>query len=304
MMSRNGIVLGIVILLFVVGGLVFVFHKEQETLPVKPAPDLEKPETETFTSPRIERIGESVEKRPIDVVSFGDGPTHLLFIGGIHGGYEWNSVLLAYQAIDYLTDHSEEIPSNLTVDIIPALNPDGLFAVTKKEGRFTHEDVQEGGPLGTGRVNAHGIDLNRNFGCKWKPTSMWRGKEMSAGSKPFSEPEAQTLKNFVEKTRPDAVVFWHSQANAVYASECENGILPRTRDIMNVYGDASGYAKVESFDAYPITGDAEGWLASINIPAITVELATHQTIEWEKNKAGMDALIELFSRASSTAQQN
>ncbi|KKT32826.1 MAG: Permease, partial [Candidatus Moranbacteria bacterium GW2011_GWF2_44_10] len=74
----------------------------------------------------------------------------------------------------------------------------------------------------------------------------------------------------------------HSQANAVYASECKNGILPKTLDIMNIYAHAAGYPAVKSFDAYAITGDAEGWLASINIPAITVELKTHETIEWDK----------------------
>ncbi|MDA1334643.1 MAG: hypothetical protein O2794_01340 [bacterium] len=48
------------------------------------------------------------------------------------------------------------------------------------------------------------------------------------------------------------------------------------------------------FDAYEITGDAEGWLASINIPAITVELKTHETIEWSQNKAGIEALFKYY----------
>jgi len=93
---------------------------------------------------------------------------------------------------------------------------------------------------------------------------------------------------------PDAVIFWHSQSNAVYASECEDGILPKTLAIMNVYSHASEYLAVESFDHYEITGDAEGWLASINIPAITVELSSHETIEWERNLAGIKALFEYY----------
>jgi hypothetical protein len=89
-------------------------------------------------------------------------------------------------------------------------------------------------------------------------------------------------------------VFWHSQANAVYASECENGILAETLAIMNAYATAANYQAVDAFDAYEITGDAEGWLASIGIPAITVELSTHETIEWEKNLAGAKALFEYY----------
>ena len=64
---------------------------------------------------------------------------------------------------------------------------------------------------------------------------------------------------------------------------------------MNVYVKSSGYPAVKSYDAYGLTGDAEGWLASIDIPAITVELKTHQTIEWDKNLAGIKKLLEYFS---------
>jgi hypothetical protein len=85
-------------------------------------------------------------------------------------------------------------------------------------------------------------------------------------------------------------------ANNVYGSECENGILPGTLALMNVYADAGNYGKVPKFDAYPITGDVEGWLASIDIPAVTVELETRNSIEWERNLAGTIASIELFSQ--------
>jgi hypothetical protein len=88
---------------------------------------------------------------------------------------------------------------------------------------------------------------------------------------------------------------WHSQGDAVYASECENGILPETLSVMRAYATASGYTPHESFDAYPITGDAEGWLASIGIPAVTVELSTHETVEWEQNLRGVTALLEQYS---------
>ncbi|KKS18432.1 MAG: Peptidase M14, carboxypeptidase A, partial [Parcubacteria group bacterium GW2011_GWC1_41_7] len=73
-------------------------------------------------------------------------------------------------------------------------------------------------------------------------------------------------------------------------------ILPQTLDIMNVYAHAAGYPAVKSFDAYEVHGDSEGWLASIGIPALTVELSTHDTIEWDKNLAGIEALFTYFSR--------
>jgi len=90
-------------------------------------------------------------------------------------------------------------------------------------------------------------------------------------------------------------VFWHSQAGAVYASECTEGILPDTLAITHAYAEAAGYRAVESFDAYEVHGDSEGWLASIGIPAITVELTTHETIEWEENLAGASALVSYYA---------
>ena len=242
-----------------------------------------------------ETIGLSVEGRPIEAYTYGSGTKHLVFMGGIHGGYEWNSVVLAYEFLDYLENTSGTLPAGLTVTVIPSANPDGVFNVVGKEGRFAVGDVPTSQSVqAAGRFNANKVDLNRNFDCKWQPKSTWREVEVSAGTAPFSEPEAAALRDFILRNPPTAAIFWHSQANAVYASECEDGILPETRAIMNAYSRASGYPAVDTFDAYEVTGDAEGWLTSIGIPAITVELKTHETIEWDENLAGIKALFEYY----------
>jgi predicted deacylase len=243
-------------------------------------------------------IGNSIEKRKIEAYSYGIGTKEILFVGGIHGGYEWNSVILAYKFIEYLNSNKNIISENIKITIIPSANPDGLYKVIPKTGVLTISDI----PTSTkqeqenARFNVNNVDLNRNFGCKWKPESTWRGKKVSAGTSAFSEPEAQAIKNYVEKNKPVAVIFWHSQSNAVYASECTNGILPETINIMNAYSFASGYSPIKTFDSYEITGDAEGWLASVNIPAITVELKTHETIEWQQNLAGFNAILNYYNK--------
>lgn len=274
---------------------VFVFLGQREKPPVEQAPS---------PNPIYKVIGASVEGRKIESYTYlpageagGKGENKIVFVGGIHGGYEWNSVLLAYQLMDYLDTNPEIIPDSLTVTVIPSANPDGIFKVVGKEGRFAAADVSKDEKiLASGRFNAHEVDLNRNFDCKWKPKSTWQSKTVSAGFKAFSEPEAEALKNFVLENNPSAFVFFHSKSNAVYASECEDGILPETLNIMSAYSRASGYTAVKSFDAYEITGDAEGWLASINIPAITVELKTHDTVEWDKNLLGIKALFEYYGK--------
>ncbi len=288
--SKQVVIAGVALVLLCAWTLTFLGLSRKSTAPTAPPQTLKKNEAVH------ERIGLSVEGRSLDAYTYGSGKKHLLFVGGMHGGYEWNSVLLAYEFMDFLEAHPETLPSNLSVTVIPSLNPDGVYKVAHTEGRFNLTDVSsDEGTRAEGRFNAHSVDLNRNFDCKWRPEGTWKTKRVSAGSAPFSEPETMALKTFIEKETPSAVVFWHSQANAVYASECEKGILPETLALMSAYAKASGYPAVKSFDAYTVTGDAEGWLASVGIPAITVELSTHEAIEWERNRLGIEALFGYFS---------
>lgn len=260
----------------------------------KPVPKIPDLQTEQVF-PKKEVIGKSVEGRSIESFYFGKGEKKLVFVGGIHGGYEWNSVSLSYELADFLEKNQNVIPPDLSIVVIPSLNPDGVFKVTKKEGRFAVSDVSKDvGVLESARFNANNVDLNRNFDCNWQPESKWRSKTVSAGNNVFSEPEAKALRDFVTKIKPSVVVFYHSQANSVFASGCNGKILPETKEIMNLYAKATGYFASETFDSYAITGDAGDWLSSINIPSISVELKTHEDVEWSKNLLGIKALINHY----------
>lgn len=268
---------------------ILVVTKKSKDAPIAVAPQ----KTVETVSHRV--IGKSVEGRNIDAYVYGNGPTHLMFVGGIHGGYEWNSVLLAYKFMDYLKANPSFIPPNITIAVIPSANPDGIYRVIKKEGRFTAENIPSSREIvESGRFNANNVDLNRNFDCKWKPKGTWKNRIVSAGTGVFSEPEAIAIRDFVYDFSPASAIFWHSKAGAVYASKCEDGILSKTLDIMNVYARAGGYMAIKSFDAYEVSGDAEAWLASINIPAITVEFETHEIMEWERNLAGIEAVLNYY----------
>ncbi len=295
--SKQVVIAVLALALLCSGALVFLGFSRTPHVPIVPTQTLKKDEA------IHKSIGISVQGRSLDAYTYGTGKTRLLFVGGMHGGYEWNSVLLAYEFMDFLEAHPDTLPANLSVTVIPSINPDGMHKVVGTEGRFNLTDVStDTEVLASGRFNAHEVDLNRNFDCKWKPEGTWKSKTVSAGGSPFSEPETQALKTFMEKETPVAVVFWHSQANAVYASECEKGILPETLAVMNVYAEASGYPAVKSFGAYEVTGDAEGWLASVGIPAITVELSTHEAIEWDRNLSGVQALLQYYREKTQSSR--
>jgi len=292
-MSPKKIVIIFLAVSFVLGVTILIVTKFE-----KPVVVVEEVVVEEITkkNENENEIGKSVEGRSIESFEFGSGPKKILFVGGVHGGYEWNSVLLAYEMIDYFKVNPRAIPDDLSIKIIPSLNPDGVYRFIGREGRFTAADVPVvNNDVGVGRFNSNNVDLNRNFDCKWQSESSWKGNIVSAGTEPFSEPEAKTLRDYVYKIDPEAVIFWHSKANNVYASECENGVLTETSQIMNLYANAGNYGAVESFTAYPITGDAEGWLASINIPAITVELENRDSTEFDRNILGVKSIINYYT---------
>jgi len=296
-------IIAIIVILLVVLGIYVVKHgssttSEQQAM-VSPTP-LEPTPTPTPEDKTKTVIGKSVEGRDIVAYHFGEGAEELLFVGGINGGYEWNTALVANQLMDYLKQNPDIIPSNLTVTVIPVLNPDGLAKVigaTTTQTDFTKANVATSQDTQVaGRFNANTVDLNRNFDCDWQAQGKWQTKTVSGGTSAFSEPESQAIKAYVESHPPKAVVVWYSSAGGVFASSCHNGVSNETSALTQTFAKASGYPAHETFDFYEITGDMVNWLAKQNVPAISVLLTNHVDTEWTKNQKGIDAVLKAYTK--------
>jgi len=87
--------------------------------------------------------------------------------------------------------------------------------------RRPHPPAQVAGDAKPGRFNGNGVDLNRNWDCRWSPTGLWGTTEVSGGSAAMSEPETQGLAAFLTQPPMDAVVFWHSAVPGVFAGGCD-----------------------------------------------------------------------------------
>ncbi len=313
----KNILLAVVAFIIIAGGVYYfinsqaevdtTYQKAEPIIPEEITPKDEpvteetpsKDETETTPTTRepITVIGQSVEGNDVKAYHFGTGDRELLLIGGIHGGYSWNTALLGFELIDWLNNSPEIIPDDVTVTIIPVLNPDGLKKITGTTERFTAKDVKGSeSEKVAARFNANQVDLNRNFDCEWQASGTWQNTTVSGGSKSFSEPESQAIQNYVNKHEPSSVVVWYSAAGGVYASRCSDSTLPATLALTNRYAGASGYQAYEEFDYYEITGDMVNWFAKLEIPAISVLLTTHNETELTKNKAGIEAVLESLGR--------
>jgi hypothetical protein len=297
------VLIGLVVIVLIVAGWYLITKNREVQNPPTETPVV----TPTSTVPVVENkpeesIGRSVENRDIMAYHFGDGEEEILFVGGIHGGYEWNTALVAYEAIDYFRANPNAIPDNVKVTVVPVLNPDGLAKVTSVTGKFAPSDINSSKDVQvSGRFNANKVDLNRNFDCDWKSEGKWQTTTVSGGTAAFSEPESIAIKNYIEANDPVAVVVYYSAAGGVFASNCHNdAVLADTTALTNAYAKASGYPAYNSFNFYEITGDMVNWLAKSKIPAISVLLTNHTDTEWTKNQKGIEAVLAYYAEAEAT----
>jgi murein peptide amidase A len=129
-------------------------------------------------------IGHSVLGHRITAYRVGDrdAPRKALIVGNTHGDEPQG--LRVTRAI-----RAMEIPSDIDLWVIDTINPDGLRAFR--------------------RQNAHGVDLNRNFGAGWRRTGP-PGSRYYAGKRAFTEPESRAVRDLATRLRP-AVSIWYHQ---------------------------------------------------------------------------------------------
>jgi predicted deacylase len=250
--------------------------------------------------PAQEIIGYSVEERPIKVETVGDeaGTRNLVVVGGIHGGYEWNSVVLAQGLLKHYSDNPDLLPKNFKLHIIQVMNPDGLHRIAGTADPELLDPVSlrlTRSELLPGRLNGNLVDLNRNFDSDWRSVSNHGSREVNAGTAPFSKPESRAVRDYIKKINPLAVLFIHSASNKIWYGGLPDNWAP-ARKLAEAYSKASGYAIHQwtggGTRTYSITGTASGYYYKQGIPAVTIELSGRYSPNLERNKKGLNALIE------------
>jgi len=218
-------------------------------------------------------FGQSAQGRDLIAYRFGSGHHRIMLVGGIHAGFESNTISLMERLRIEWQNRSNEILPDVSFIIIPRLNPDGEARGRILEGRF----------------NGNGVDLNRNWGCGWEDSAEYANGPVDPGFAPFDQPETAALAALIQETQPDAVLFYHAAANGVFAGTCgDNPDL--STDLAQVYGTASNYPYQSEFSEYRVTGTAPGWVNSIGIPSVDVELASDEVVEFDRNLSALQAV--------------
>lgn len=190
---------------------------------------------------RYVELGRSVRGRSIVASLFGSGTKRVIVLGGIHGDEQTSAILAKALAATLVR---EPIPSSPTIIIVSEVNPDGLIDST--------------------RVNAAGVDINRNF-----PSSSWRSEFPDAnhypGHEPASEPETRAVIDLIKRYPPDLLITLHA------ALGCMNWDGPGA-ETAAMMAEINGYPLCESL-GYETPGSL-GTYAGVDmrIPTVTIEL--------------------------------
>ncbi|MGE5489890.1 MAG: M14 family murein peptide amidase A [Actinomycetota bacterium] len=192
-------------------------------------------------------------------------PLRILLIGGIHGD-EPTATAIVFKWMQRL-DKPEA--AGFHWKVAPLVNPDGLLAARPQ------------------RVNANGVDLNRNFptpGWQQDAPRYWAKITRSdprrfPGRSPLSEPESRWVSDQIERFQPQLIISVHAPFGVLDL----DGPAPAPRRFGQLFFKPVG--------VYPGSlGNYSG--VHKNIPVITIELPNARTMpsDAEVNRIWQDML--------------
>ena len=198
----------------------------------------------------------------------------VLVVGAIHGD-ELSSGAVALHWIRLAAQPPQDAPQVVHWRFVPVLNPDGVLSSPPR------------------RVNAHGVDLNRNF-----PTPNWdrdakvywekrTGKDPRRwpGPKPLSEPESRFLHEQMQSFKPQLIVSIHAPYGVL---DFDGPSVPPSR-LGRLYLDQVGI--------FPGSLGNYGGIHK-GVPVVTIELpnSTRTPLDAEMRQMWLDLLRWMSER--------
>lgn len=206
--------------------------------------------------------GEEIKTYKTDVKS----KKYIYLLAGTHGD-EVEGVYVLKELFKWLKDDDQM--DDQPIVVIPILNLDGYKAGT--------------------RVNAHAVDLNRNY-----PTTDWSGEfkkdKYNPGPKALSEPENQFLDELFEEYTPGIVLSFHTWKAMINY----NGDSKDVAEFLNNHNNYEiaadiGYATPGSLGTY-VPEKYDAGVITFECPTFNDDLSLKQI--WEENEVGLKKLFE------------
>jgi len=235
----------------------------------------------------LQYLGESYEGRPIYAVKLSDNPNsdenepEVLYTG-LHHAREPMSYMNLFYYMYWLVenynieDEATALLNNREMWFIPMVNPDGLVynqGINLNGGGMQRKNHRNTCSSNDDQYDWDGIDLNRNYSYQWAFDDEGSSPDLCSqtyrGSAPFSEPETQIIRDFVEDHDFPIVLNYHSYGNLlIHPLGYIAGLLPPEPDLsifrefgdeMTMYNNYLMGTGIETV-GYTVNGEACDWM--------------------------------------------
>ncbi len=211
-------------------------------------------------------FGKSIQGNEIEAYKTQEKSSEYLYlIAGTHGD-EVEGVYVMAQLFDWLKNHHEA--ADLPLVVVPILNPDGYAAGN--------------------RVNAHGVDLNRNYPSKdWSPE--YKKEKYNPGPNSLSEPENIFLNKLFTQHKPGLVLSFHSWKRIInYNGNSQDVAIEISKYNKYIISEDIGYATPGSLGTYVPEKFGAG-VITFECPIFDKNLSLKDI--WQENEEGLKNLF-------------
>lgn len=203
---------------------------------------------------------------------------------GAHHAREWPSAEVTIEfAYDLLRNYGTDPRTTALVDatrtiVVPVVNPDG-FEVSRKARTgpaatdfYAHDlemkrkNCRDAVGSCNRRTRLSGVDVNRNYGGLWggSGASLTPTNDAYRGPAPFSEPEAQNIRELVGSRPVTVLVTNHTYSNLILRppGTVDQGFPldePQQAALGALMASRNGYENIPGYGLYDTTGTTEDW---------------------------------------------
>jgi len=241
--------------------------------------------------------------RPVQTLVIGQGDRQVLFSGAHHAN-EWITATVLLKFAEDLAQAIQEggeiygvpartIDRNVTIHLVPMVDPDGVDLVTGAIGPDSPEyesarriaDSFPAIPFPDGwKANLLGVDLNLQYPAGWlraREIKFSQGFTRPAprdyvGRAPLTQRETVALAQYTEDVDPALVLAYHTQGKVIYW-QFEDYNIPGARELAEEFARVSDYALEDTPENSAYAGYKDWFIKLFRRPGFTIEAGSGES---------------------------
>ena len=235
--------------------------------------------------------------RTVHTLTIGEGKRKVLYSAAHHAN-EWITAPLLLKFAEDLAEayqtggkllgvDADRILKEVTIYLVPMVNPDGVDLVTgtiapESEEYALADAIAQWYPAIAfpegWKANLRGVDLNLQYPAGWlqaREIKFAQGYTRPAprdyvGRSPLSQRETRALAEYTEEVDPDLVVAWHTQGKVIYW-QFRDYEIPGAKELGETFARLSGYTLADTPLESSFAGYKDWFIQNFRRPGYTIE---------------------------------